>query len=130
MAGVSRGFGLYEALVALTLLAVGLLAVAGLVRSVAKQMEWGRVTGEAALVGQQVLEEAMADTLAGPAPADTISIGNRGYAVRRTIDPIGPRLVRIQALVTVTGAPGVDLQPSPVMYSTYQASGSPRPLPP
>jgi hypothetical protein len=131
MAGVSRGFGLYEALVALTLLAVGLLAIAGLVRSVAQHMEWARATGESALVAQQLLEEALADTAASSAPlADTIWVGTRGYAILRLIDPIDPRLQRVRVILTVDGAAGFGSRQPRSVYSTYRTPALPLPLPP
>lgn len=126
----SRGFGLFEALVSLSLLAVGLLAVAGLVRSVAEQMEWARVTGESALVGRQALEAALADTAAAPARTDTVRVGARSYATRVINAPVGPRLDGIQAIVTVLGPPGHAFGPVRSVYSTYRAQALPTPLPP
>jgi Tfp pilus assembly protein PilV len=129
--GLSRGFGLYEALVSLTLLAVGLLALGGLVRSVAQEMEQARAAGESALVAQQALEEALADTAATATPlVDTVWVGTRGYVALRSIQLVRPQLERIRVVVTVTGAPGFGRRPSRSVYSTYRRPALPRPLSP
>ncbi len=81
-----RGFGLPEVLVALTLLATGLLGLAGLVRAVGLQSEQARLMGERAMVAQEALEQAVADRLGTPfSRTDTARVGSRVYEVVRTV---------------------------------------------
>ena len=99
------GFGLIEVLVALTILAVGLLAVAGLTWSVARQTREAAIRTERTLAARQVLE-AMADrgfAALTPGTSDTtLVVGKRSYTVRRAVSQEGTELKRLSATVPAT----------------------------
>jgi len=104
-----RGFGLPEVIVALTVLAVGLLGLAGLVRAVGLQSEQARLMGERAMVAQEALEQAVADRLGTPSSrTDTARVGIRVYEVVRTVTAggTGTRAITVQVrAVPPKGAP-------------------------
>jgi len=79
------GFGLVEALVALTIAAVGITAVAGLHVAVIQQ---GRLaawrTGQT-LAAQQVFEEMQRVGFGASSRSDTVSIGGVRYTVTTTV---------------------------------------------
>ncbi len=104
-----RGFGLPEVIVALTLLATGLLGLAGLVRAVGLQSEQARLIGERAMVAQEALEQAIADRLQAPfTRTDTARVGSRAYEVVRTVTAggAGTKAITVQVrAVPPTGAP-------------------------
>ncbi len=104
-----RGFGLPEVIVALTLLATGLLGLAGLVRAVGLQSERARLIGERAMVAQEALEQAIADRLQAPfTRTDTARVGSRAYEVVRTVTAggTGTEAITVQVrAVPPTGAP-------------------------
>jgi type IV pilus assembly protein PilV len=52
----SRGFTLVESMIALTILAIGLLAMLGLQMQALRQSEWGRHTTEGARIARDQLE--------------------------------------------------------------------------
>ena len=102
------GFGLPEVMVALTLLATGLLGLAGLVRAVGLQSEQARLMGERAMVAQEALEQAVADRLGTPfSRTDTARVGSRVYEVVRTVTAggAGTEAITVQVrAVQPTGA--------------------------
>ncbi len=104
-----RGFGLPEVIVALTLLAIGLLGLAGLVRAVGLQSEQARLMGERAMVAQEALEQAVADRPGPPfSRTDTARVGSRVYEVVRTVTAggAGTKAITVQVrAVPPTGEP-------------------------
>ena len=104
------GFGLVEVLVALTLLAVGLVAVAGLTRGVARQTREAAIRTEQTFAARQVLEAMMARGYAAlddGASDTTLVVGARSYTVRREVTREGTDLKRLSATVPATsGVPG------------------------
>lgn len=102
-----NGFGLIEVILALTVLSVGLLATAGLVRAVSQLADQARAEGDAALLAQQGIETALSEHAAAPSSReDTLRFGDREYAVRITLDAGGPGLERIGIDVVQVGPPG------------------------
>ena len=102
-----EGCGLIEVIVALTVLSVGLLATAGLVRAVSQMADQARAEGDAALLAQQGIEAALSER--APAPSsreDTLHFGGREYAVGITLEAAGPALERIRIDVVQVGPPG------------------------
>ena len=84
--GSESGFGLIEALIAATLLAIGLLAVAGLSLSVASQSRLADYQTGQSLAAQQVLEKVQQEGFADAASGkDTVKIGGFDYEVTRTV---------------------------------------------
>lgn len=102
------GFGLVEVLAALTILSVGLLAVAGLTWGVARQTRQAAIRTEQTLAAQQVLEAMItrgyAELALGTSDT-TLLVGESEYAVTRRVTREGAHLKRLGA--TVTGRDGV-----------------------
>lgn len=99
-----RGFGLIEALIALIILSVGLLAIAGIALSVSAQTRAGVNTTAQVLAGQQVLE-AMVQEGYGSVPTGdtTVTVGSRTFIVDRSISASGSRWQEIQVQVESMG---------------------------
>ena len=99
------GFGLVEVLVALTILTVGLVAVAGLTWGVARQTREAAIRTEQTFAARQVLE-AMVDRgyegLDVGASDTTLAVGGHSYTVRRTVEQEGTDLKRLSATVPAT----------------------------
>ncbi len=128
----SEGCGLIEVIVALTVLSVGLLATAGLVRAVSRLADQGRAEGDAALLAQQGIEAALSERAQVPSSReDTLQFGDREYAVGITLDAVKPTLQRIRATVVQVGPPGFGSGPPRVRsYGTRRRSSLPRLVPP
>lgn len=102
------GFGLVEVLVAVTILAVGLLAVAGLTWAVATQTREATVRTGQTLAAQQVVDAMVArgyEALATGSSDTTLVVGERSYTVAREVTQAGPDLKQVVA--TVSGAEGI-----------------------
>lgn len=100
------GFGLVEALIAFVILAVGLLAVAGIALSVAAQTQGAASTTAQSLAGQQVLEvTASANFSAVPTGTTdtTVTVGNRSFTVTRTVEQPTPRTKEVTVEVPGSG---------------------------
>lgn len=98
------GFGLAEAMVAILLLSVGLLAVAGITLAVAQQSRASTYTTEQTLVGQEVLEFQLDQGYAGLTAGTTdttVQVDSRTYDVEVAITDVGPRARRVN--LTITG---------------------------
>ncbi|MFW6193739.1 MAG: type IV pilus modification PilV family protein [Gemmatimonadota bacterium] len=122
----AAGFGLVEALIAFVILAVGLLAVAGIALSVAAQTRGAASTTAQSLAGQQVLE-VTATSDYGDVPVGekdtTVTVGNRSYTITRVVEQpsVGTKKVTVQI-------PGDSEQSSDVMITyIHQQSSAPPP---
>lgn len=96
--GGEAGFGLAEALVAIMVMAVGLLAVAGITLAVAQQSRASSYTTEQTMVGQEMLEFQLDQGYAGltPGTSDTaVQVDSRTYDVEVTVSDVGPRTRRV-----------------------------------
>lgn len=115
------GFGLVEALIALIILSVGLLAVAGIALSVSAQARAGVNTTGQVLAGQQVLE-AMVQAGYGNVPTNdtTVTVGNRTFTVSRSITASGTRWEEIQVEVE-----GIGEQPAETLVTRLHAPRTP-----
>lgn len=122
LAGPERGFGMVEALVALVILSVGLLAIAGIAVTVGAQTRAGIDTTGRVLAGQQVLERMV---LAGfgsvPTGDTTVRVGGRTFTVGRSISAEGPRWKELRVEVQGMGDGGAE-----ALVTRLHA---PRPLP-
>lgn len=102
------GFGLVEVLVALSILAFGLLAVAGLTWGVASQTREAAVRTSQTLAAQQVVDAMVArgyDALSPGTSDTTVVVGDRSYTVTREVAQAGQDLRRLT--VTVAGTEGI-----------------------
>lgn len=105
--GNEQGSGLIEALVAVMILAFGLLAVTGLTMATAAQARLAQYQTEQALAGQQAL--AATQQQAFSEVADTtrsIAVGERTFVVTVTVSPLSTRVKVVQAEVSGVGTVG------------------------
>ena len=106
-AGPEAGFGLVEVLIAAVVLAVGLLAVAGIALGVAAQTQGAALATDQALAGQQVLEVSVVGGYAALPTGTkdtTVALGDAGYRVTRTVTQVGTRLKRVEVRMPGRGA--------------------------
>lgn len=97
-----RGFGLVEALIAVTILVIGLLAVSGLTLATAAQARIADLRSDQMITGQTVIEDmrraGFASAVSG---VDTVTTGNRVFYVTRTVTVANTRT----KLINVSIAP-------------------------
>lgn len=104
--GSEEGFGLVEALVALVILSIGLLALAGLTLAVAQQTSRASAETDQALAAQQVLEvmiDAGYGTYANGSTDTTVTVGDRTITVTRNVSSAGSSVQEIEIVVPATG---------------------------
>lgn len=120
------GLGLIEVLIALTIFAIGMLAVAGLGLSVGAQTNWSVWQTDQSLAAQQVLERIQREGYdAAASGTETVTVGNRNYTVSRTVTQIGPRVKEVSVTVSTTRATDRGVPPRTFVTRLYE----PRPLP-
>lgn len=119
----ASGVSLVEVLIALSILTIGMLSVAGITLSVGAQTNWATWQTDQALAGQQVLERVQqAGFDAAVSGTDTVTIGNRTYVVNRVVSQVAPRVKEVRATVVSSGSA------APRTFVTRLHK--PRPLPP
>jgi len=97
-----EGFGLVEAMIAVTILVIGLLAVSGLTLATAAQARIADVRTDQMAAGQEAIESARRTDYASVASGvDTVSAGGRELVVTTTVVALGNRTKE----VTVDVAP-------------------------
>lgn len=105
-AGAEEGFGLVEALIAFVLLAVGMLAIAGLALSTAAQTRTASDVTQQALATQQAME-IWTTTPYSEMPTGTrdttITLAGREFTVTRDVRQLDPRVKEIEASVEGAG---------------------------
>ena len=121
------GMTLIEVLVAMVILAFGLLAVAGMAGAVAMHTRMGgNVTGQTA-AGQEVVEELQTkgyshpDLAAGTSGTRQVTVASHTYTVDYDVNLIGTDLKEIVAVVERTR----DLPPDTVRTLVSAMAGSP-----
>lgn len=98
------GFGLVELLVAITILGIGIVAVAGLVIGAGGRTRAAAWQTDQIIVAQQELERAARapfDSLASAIDSTATSMGI--YRLDRSVSPVGFRLKRLNLLTTGLG---------------------------
>ncbi len=86
----SHGFTLIEVLIALVILSVAFLGLAGLMVQTTKNNSFGGRITEAATLAQDKLEELRATSWGAITPgSDLININNKDFARRWTVNPNG-----------------------------------------
>lgn len=94
------GLGLIEVLIAMILLAVGMMAIAGISLQVAAQNTESTWQTDQALAAQLVMERLHRSGYASATTGtDTVSIGNRQYVVNRIVTSPAPRVKNVQLTV-------------------------------
>lgn len=100
--GDERGFGLIEALLAMTLLVIGLLAVSGLTLATAAQARIADLRSDQMVTGQATIETIRRGGFAAASSGvDTVTTGGREFYVTRTVTDINTRT----KLISVSIAP-------------------------
>ncbi len=100
--GDERGFGLVEALIAVTILVIGLLAVSGLTMATASQARIADLRSDQMITGQSVIETVRENGFAAATSGvDTVTTGGRVFYVTRTVTDLNTRT----KLINVSIAP-------------------------
>jgi Tfp pilus assembly protein PilV len=100
--GDEHGFGLIEALIAVTLLVIGLLAVSGLTLATAAQARIADLRSDQMITGQSAIETMRQNGFAAATSGvDTVSTGGREFYVTRTVTDVNTRT----KLISVSIAP-------------------------
>lgn len=87
-----RGFGLVEALIAVTILVIGLLAVSGLTLATAAQARIADLRSDQMITGQTVVENLRRDGFdSAVSGVDTVTTGGRVFYVTRTVTSTNTR---------------------------------------
>jgi prepilin-type N-terminal cleavage/methylation domain-containing protein len=100
----SRGYTLAEVIVAVTVLAVGVLGVASAVPAAARLIRWGGAQSASATVAAAQLETLRAGGCARLASGELTAAGR--YRLRWTVEPEGP-LRRVTLIATYAWGVGV-----------------------
>ncbi len=105
--GREAGFGLVEVLIAVVILAFGLLAITGVSLSTARQTRGAAYDTDQAMVAQQLMDGMAQDYSAVPTGSSdtTITVAGRSYTVSRTVTQTSGKLKSVQ--LVVTGGTGV-----------------------
>ena len=121
------GFGLVEALIAAVILAVGLLAIAGIALGVASQTQSAAYTTDQDMAGQQVLEVTSVGGY-GAVPSGTkdttVTIGSSSFTVTRVVTQVASGVKRVEVQM-----PGRGQRPPDTMMTYLHLEKSPPPSP-
>ena len=94
------GFGIVEALMAVTILVIGLLAVSGLTLATSAQAQIADLRSDQMTAGQTVIEDLRrAGFDLAASGVDTVTSGGRQFYVTRTVTTLNARTKSINVLV-------------------------------
>ena len=120
----SDGFGLLEVLVAITVLAIGLLAAAGLSSSTTRLVTSASVLADQTAAAEEVFEGLHeAGYAAAASGSDTVTIGEARYAVEIAVTDLSPSAKEI--VLSVSGRRRV----ADRKFTTWMASAGSFPPP-
>lgn len=124
----SSGLGLIEVLVAMMILSVGMMAIAGISLQVGTQTKLSTSQTDQSLAAQQVMEALQQNGYAAATNGqDTVSVGNRQYLVTRAVTTPNMRVKLVQLTVTsVNGLASPRVYTSRI-YETRQLPAAPSP---
>ena len=98
------GFGLVEAMIALTILVIGLVAVSGLTLASGDQASIAKWRSEQATAGQLALEETERLGFGTAASrVDTVTLDGHDYVVNVTVTDVSWRVKQVTAQVAAVG---------------------------
>ena len=100
------GFGLVEALIALTILVIGLVAVTGLSLASATQARIANWRSEQSTAAQLVLESVQEDGWAAVSGYDTVNVSGHDYVVKVSISDVTSRVRQVTVAVDAVGDVG------------------------
>ncbi|MDT8436580.1 MAG: prepilin-type N-terminal cleavage/methylation domain-containing protein [Gemmatimonadota bacterium] len=99
-----EGFGLVEALIAVTILVIGLLAVSGLTLASASQARIADWRSDQTAAGLMAVEQVRAAGFAAAASGTlTIDVEGRSVPVTITVTDLSPRLKQVEVVVSGVG---------------------------
>lgn len=117
-----RGFGLIEAIIAIVIFAIALLAIGGISLSVSGLTRISLVRTDQALATQVVLEDAEeTGYLAVTSGTVQVPVGEHTYEVERTVTDVSARVKEIRTVVEGRAGIGPDTSTTRIHYE--------RPLP-
>ena len=91
-----RGFGLVEAMIAMTILVIGLLAVSGLSLATAAQARIADLRSDQMVAGQAAIEQARRlDFGSVASTVDTVTSGGREFVVTTTVTSLSTRTKQV-----------------------------------
>lgn len=121
-----RGFGLVEALIALTILVIGLVAVSGLSLATAAQARIANWRTQQATAAQIVLEDVQKDGWGSAVSGvDTVSLSGHDYTVTIGVTDISSRVKQVTVVVGGVG----DMGSRTYTTRLYKPRPLPDPLP-
>ncbi len=121
-----RGFGLVEALIALTILVIGLVAVSGLSLATAAQARIATWRTQQATAAQVVLEDVQKDGWdSAVSGVDTVNLSGHDYAVSVGVTDISSRVKQVTVVVDGVG----DMSSRTFTTRLYKTRPLPDPVP-
>jgi Tfp pilus assembly protein PilV len=124
----TSGLGLIEVIVAMLILSVGMMAIAGISLQVGTQNKLSTSQTDQSLAAQQVMETLQqAGYAATTNGADTVTVGNRRYLVRRAVTTPTSRVKLVQLTVSAVTANGLT---TPRVYTSRIYESRQLPAPP
>lgn len=97
------GFGLIEAMIAIVVFSIGMIALAGMTLAVAGQSRASTYTTEQTVVAQDLLESEIDEGYGGLTPGardTTVALDERTYSARVTTVDVGPHARRVRVRVS------------------------------
>ena len=123
--GAEAGFGLIEVLIAVIILVIGVVALAGITASVADQIASAEWQSEQILAGQQALDEVRkAGYAAAVSQVDTIDVDGHDFVVKIAVSQASARVKQVLAVVAPAGSVPADTI-STSLYETVQLPDPP-----
>lgn len=99
-----RGFGLVEAMIAVTILVIGLLAVSGLALATAAQARIADLRSDQMVAGQAAIEQARRlDFGSVTSGVDTVDSGGREFVITTTVTALSIRTKELSVEVAPLG---------------------------
>lgn len=122
------GLGLIEVMIAITIFAIGMLAVAGISLSVGAQTNWAVWQTDQSLAAQQVLERVQREGYSlATSGTETVTVGNRTYSAARTVTQVSSRVKEISVTVSTTREWDRGVPPRTFVTRLYEPRALPSP---
>lgn len=119
------GFGLIEVLIAVIILVIGVVALAGMTMSVADQVASAEWQSEQILAGEQALDEIRKGGYAAAASqVDTIDVDGHDFEVKIAVTQASARVKQVLAIVAPAGSVPPDTI-STLLYETVELPSPP-----
>lgn len=120
-----RGFGLVEALIAVTILVIGLIAVSGLTLATAAQAQIADLRTDQMMAGQMAIEELRRGGFdAAASGVDTVTAGGREFHVTRTVTSVNALTKTVSVVVAPASGGLTSRSFSTTLHSTRSLPSS------